>query len=248
MAPVTLEYQPRHLCIGMFVAQMSDCAHKLQHHCPTREASAEEILRWACREFGSSVAASSSFQTQGVVLLHMISVVCPGLPVFFIDTGYHFPETLAYRDRLIDRFGLNVRTIYPAIEQSELLRRYGEGLYRRDPDLCCYIHKIEPLQRALRGHEAWISGIRGDQSDVRSKDHPMLQWTEEMIDAYIADNKLPRHPLWERGYTSIGCACCTGPVRPGENLRAGRWRGREKTECGLHSHHWWKRGEAHGTD
>ena len=128
---------------------------------------AEEILTWAWETFKPRVVASSSFQTQSVPLLHIISRVCPEMPVIFLDTGFHFLETLAFRDELRARYGLNIVVARPVIGKSQLLGKYGEGLYRRDPDLCCYVNKVEPMQRVLSGMRAWVSGVRRDQTAHR---------------------------------------------------------------------------------
>jgi phosphoadenosine phosphosulfate reductase len=209
--------------------------------------SPEHILRWAWETFGAGVVASSSFQTQSVALLHMIGQVCPEMPVIFLDTGFHFPETLAYRDDLQKRFNLNITIMRAQIDKSELFRQYGEGLYRRDPDLCCYINKVEPMQRALKDKQGWISGVRRDQTANRKtlqilepqpsgllKIHPMLNWDRRQLWTYINRHDLPAHPLLSKGYMSVGCAPCTRPVGDGEDERAGRWAGTGKTECGLH--------------
>ncbi len=210
-------------------------------------ASTEEILAWTWEIFGPTVAASSSFQTQSVPLLHLISRVCPQMLVIFLDTGFHFPETLTFRDELQARFGLNIQVVRPAIEQSQLIAQYGQGLYRRDPDLCCYINKVEPMQRAIADLQGWVSGVRRDQNANRNrlsilnpqptgllKIHPMLNWTKQQVWEYIDKHNLPSHPLFSQGYLSIGCAPCTRPIFAGEDERAGRWAGMDKTECGLH--------------
>lgn len=208
-----------------------------------------EILRWAVTEFWPDVAASSSFQTQGVPLLHMIAQTTPALPIIFLDTGYHFPETLLYRDQLVARWNLNLQVVRAT---SPNKRRDGgqqvQDLYRTDPDLCCYLNKVEPMQRATAHLTAWISGIRRDQSPARAnikivelrasgllRIHPMATWTRKDIWQYIHDHNLPEHPLLAQGYLSIGCAPCTRPVFDGEDERAGRWNGHQKTECGLHT-------------
>jgi phosphoadenosine phosphosulfate reductase len=206
-----------------------------------------DILRWAWATFAPDIAASSSFQTQSLPLLHLISQVCPQMPVIFLNTGFHFPETLRYRDELQALLKLNLIIVRPAVEKSELMARYGEGLYRRDPDLCCYINKVEPMRRARAGLKAWISGIRRDQTEYRNglrilesqtdgllKIHPILNWTKKEVWAYIDQYQLPVHPLLALGYSSLGCAPCTRPVSAGENERAGRWVGLDKVECGLH--------------
>lgn len=212
------------------------------------DASADEILLRAWTEFGPDVAVSSSFQTQSVPLLHMIARVVPALPVIFLDTGYHFPETLEFRDRLVREWGLNLRIAGARIGRSEFIRSHGDDLYRRDPDLCCYINKVEPMREAVAGLRAWISGIRRDQTVERSaarvveldatgmvRVHPLLEWTGADVATYMAVHELPMHPLAARGYPSVGCAPCTSPVSSEEDPRAGRWRGTAKTECGLHT-------------
>ncbi len=210
--------------------------------------SAEEIVAWAVREFGDGAGMSCSFQSQSLPLLHIVSRVAPGLPVIFLDTGFHFPETLEFRDRLVREWGLNLRVYRAAGGRDEFLRRHGPDLYRRDPDLCCFVNKVEPMQRAMAGLRAWISGIRRDQSPEREtvkvvertaqgvvRLHPMARWTGRDVWRYIHEHDLPDHPLTAAGYLSVGCAPCTRPVALGEGERAGRWSGMGKTECGLHT-------------
>lgn len=221
---------------------------KATYNARFEQASPEVILDWAWNELGPNVAASSSFQTQSVPLLHLISDTCPDLPIIFLDTGFHFPETLRFRDDLVERFGLNVEVVHPEIEKSELFERYGDAPYRTDPDLCCHINKVEPMQRALEGRNAWINGVRKDQTEQReqlevlrwtSRDilrvHPMLSWTSRDVWTYINERDLPVHPLFEEGYVSIGCAPCTRPPTGEDGEREGRWGGTPKTECGLHT-------------
>lgn len=211
-------------------------------------APAAEILSWAWARFGALVAVSSSFQSQSVPLLHLVSQHCPAMPVIFLDTGFHFGETLRFRDQLRERLGLNIEVLHPEIQKNELMQRYGEGLYRRDPDLCCHINKVEPMDRYMVGKSAWISGVRRDQTAHRRtlrtlepaakgllKIHPMLDWTSRDVWTYINEHDLPVHPLLEQGYFSIGCAPCTRPVGAGEDERSGRWAGNDKTECGIHT-------------
>lgn len=206
----------------------------------------EGILERAWSDFGPRLAMSSSFQTQSVPLLYMVSRVIPELPILFLDTGYHFPETLQFRDRLVEQWGLNVRTLRPLESgASSALRRDLEP-YQQDPDLCCHVRKVEPLRRAMTDYNAMISGIRRDQTRVRAEAatletrngkgrvHPMLDWTESDVWNYISDHDLPVHPLYHQGYTSIGCAPCTRPVQIEGDTRSGRWAGKLKTECGLH--------------
>lgn len=212
------------------------------------QAPPEDILEWAWKTQGPDVAASSSFQTQSVPLLHLISETCPEMPIIFLDTGFHFPETLRFRDDLIDRFGLNVEVMHPEIEKDELFERQGKAPYRTDPDLCCHINKVEPMQRALEGRNVWINGVRKDQTDQREqldvlewtsrgilRVHPMLTWTSRDVWTYINEHDLPAHPLFEEGYMSIGCAPCTSPPSGDGDGREGRWSGSSKSECGLHT-------------
>jgi phosphoadenosine phosphosulfate reductase len=220
-------------------------------------ASTAEILRWAWETFAPDVATSSSFQTQSVPLLHIISQVCPEMPVIFIDTGFHFPETLAFRDKLQAQFNLNILTVRPTVTQSELLQQYGEALYRHDPDLCCYINKVQPMEWITARMKALVAGVRRDQTANRQamnvlhqpakgplQIHPLLNWTKADVQAYRQAHDLPVHPLYARGYVSVGCAPCTRPVFLGEDERAGRWAESDKKECGLHLD-WDEEGKKH---
>jgi len=226
-------------------AELFDLDHLNQEF---ETCSPQDILAWSWAHFQPDIAASSSFQTQSVPLLHMIAQVCPAMPVFFLDTGYHFPETLAFRDALQTWFGLDVQNIYSDPESKQHLENQVEPLYLRDPDLCCRIHKVEPMKRAMAGLAAWVTGVRRDQTAQRKsrrvierredglvRIHPMLNWTQRDMWAYVDRYNLPVHPLFSQGYTSIGCAPCTRPVYDNEDERAGRWSGSDKTECGLHA-------------
>jgi phosphoadenosine phosphosulfate reductase len=211
-------------------------------------AHPEEILSWAVKTFWPDIAASSSFQTQGVPLLHLLASVKPDLPIIFLDTGYHFPQTLAFRDQLAREWGLNVQIVRATVSRDSLRQQYGDEPYRHNPDLCCYVNKVEPMKHALKGFRAWISGIRRDQSPARAhtqilektpdgtvRIHPMATWTQRDIWQYNHDHNLPEHPLLAAGYLSVGCAPCTRPVYAGEDQRDGRWAGQAKVECGLHT-------------
>ena len=208
----------------------------------------QDILRWTIATYAPDAVLTCSFQHEGVALAHMLQDIAPETPVVFINTGYHFPETLAYRDLLIARYGLNVREVGPALTQAEVADRHGAELYRRDPDRCCEINKIEPLRRALVGVRAWINGRRRDQASTRRalpileelgsglvKINPLARWTSKDTYYYLKQHEIPFHPLFEQGYTSIGCEPCTRPVLAGEDERAGRWAGRDKVECGIHT-------------
>lgn len=207
-----------------------------------------DLLRAARRLFGRRLALVSSFGTESAVLLDMVASVDPALPVIFIDTGKLFRETLAYRDHLVRLLGLrDVRTVRP--DSGDLARLDPDGtLHRTDPDLCCHIRKTEPLDRALSGMAAWITGRKryqgGLRRDLPNAEHdpvsglyklnPLAAWTPEDVCTYRRLRGLPPHPLELRGYASVGCESCTTPVRPGEPPRAGRWRGIDKSECGIH--------------
>lgn len=212
------------------------------------EAEPAEILQWAVDRYAPDAVLTCSFQHEGVVLAHMLQSIAPETPIVFIDTGYHFPETLAYRDLLVERLGINLVQVGPAVAKEEVERTYGPELYRHDPDRCCEINKVEPLRRALANVRAWINGRRRDQASTRTslpvleelkngivKINPLVRWRSRDTYEYMQRHDLPLNPLFELGYTSIGCAPCTRPVLAGEDERAGRWAGRNKVECGIHT-------------
>jgi phosphoadenosine phosphosulfate reductase len=192
------------------------------------------------------VAAVSSFGTESAVLLHLMAQVDNTIPVIFVNTQKMFGETLAYRDELSERLGLRDLRVHRP-DPDLLAAKDATGLrWSFDPDGCCDIRKVQPLRRALTGFDAWLSGRKGFQSGTRTglprfeidegrlKVNPLADWDRARLDAYFAEHKLPRHPLEAKGYLSIGCAPCTSIVKPGEDPRAGRWRGWEKVECGIH--------------
>ena len=196
------------------------------------------------------VAVVSSFGAESAVLLHLVSQIDPAIPVLFLETGKHFPETLAYRDLLRERFGLaDLRSLTP--DPELLAAKDQSGLrWNYDPDGCCDIRKVQPLAKALAGFDASITGRKGFQASTRAnlprfeidssdaqgrlKINPLIDWSAETIAAYVAQHDLPQHPLVAEGYPSIGCSPCTSKVATGEDPRAGRWRGWDKTECGIH--------------
>lgn len=206
--------------------------------------SPEDILSWAYGLFGPHIAASSSFQTQSMPLLHMISRVVPAMPILFLDTGFHFQETLEFRDRITREWGLNVLDLRHPGGNAAFVEQYGR-LYERDPDLCCRLNKVVPLTAAFRRYRVWVAGIRRDQTENRSgtrvisirsdgvvKICPIAAWTGRDITRYLNRYDLPVHPLLSKGYLSVGCAPCTRSAYDSE--RSGRWAGTSKTECGLH--------------
>jgi len=208
---------------------------------------ATSLLRLAIEDlFPGRIALVSSFGADSAALLHMISEIDKATPVVFVDTKQHFPETLAYRDQLVNQLGLTnivVAEPDPAVAEAEDPEKF---LFASDPDRCCEIRKVLPLAHALDGYEAWITGRKGFQTIERSKMplfeaegervkvNPLASWTAGDILAYIKQANLPPHPLVAKGYPSIGCLPCTSAIRPGEDSRAGRWRGKGKTECGIH--------------
>ena len=210
-------------------------------------ASAQDVLRWAHETFGDGFVIASSMADG--VLPHLASTVASGIDVLFIDTGYHFPETLGTRDAVAQVYDVNVRTVLPVITVGQQEAVYGGRLLDRDPDACCAIRKVEPLARGLAPYAAWASGIRRDEATTRRsvgvvewdgkrakvKVNPLAGWTQEQYDAYVADNGILVNPLQYDGYPSIGCAPCTRRVAPGADPRSGRWaQVGDKVECGLH--------------
>lgn len=214
-------------------------------------ATPQEILRFVLAAYPNT-AISTAFGLEGCALIDMAVRIKPDVPVFTIDTDYLFPETLALKDILVARYKLDLRVVKPRLTIEAQERRHGARLYETDPDQCCAIRKVEPNRRAIAGLDAWIAGLRRDQTAVRSdaailerhehddgrpyvKVHPFANWTRRQVWDYVLDKGVPYNELLDRGYQSIGCWPCTRPVAQGEDERAGRWAGRGKTECGIHT-------------
>jgi phosphoadenosine phosphosulfate reductase len=209
----------------------------------------QAIIQWAVERFYPRLTMATAFGAEGCVLLHMLAEIEPRVRVFNLDTGYQFPETLELRDRIAERYGIEVELIRPDRSVAEYEKGHDGPLYVSNSDQCCYDRKIVPLRRALVGYDAWITAIRADQSADRAsaqvvgidpkfdlvKVNPLLTWTKRDVWAYIVTHDVPYNPLHDQGYTSIGCWPCTRSVTPGDDDRAGRWAGHAKTECGLHS-------------
>ena len=210
--------------------------------------TAEESLLWAYERFGDKLCLTCSWQKQSSVLVHMVSDLDIDIPVIELDTGLFFAETYATRERLVERYGLEL--IRPeVISVAEQHKQEGPNLWERDPDRCCHVRKVEPLERALKDFDAWISGIRREQSLTRKdaqraewseryevwKVQPLVDWDAKRVDAYIHVNEIPYNPLHDAGYPSIGCIPCTRPVSREEDERAGRWADSDKIECGIHT-------------
>lgn len=211
------------------------------------QENAEVILEYALSQFQDKISLVSSFGADSAVLLRMIADLAPNTPVLFLDTGFHFSETLEHRDQLIAQLGLtNVQSLH-AQPNILSMRDPINRLHREDPDSCCEIRKTSVLQEALLPYTAWISGRKRFQTkhrqelkvfeldrEMRIKVNPLAAWTASDVDLYLEKNNLPRHPLWDMGYRSVGCEPCTAPSFDSEDARAGRWAGCGKTECGIH--------------
>lgn len=210
-------------------------------------APAELIIEWAADTFGNRFCITSSMADG--VLAHLASSVVPGIDLVFLDTGYHFAETLGTRDAVEATLPVNLVTVAPELSVAEQDAEYGKDLFNRDPDLCCAMRKVAPLEQALSEYDAWATGLRReethdrviapvvgwDEAKGKVKVSPLARWTEEDMDRYIQDNGVLVNPLQYDGYPSIGCWPCTRRVTAGEDPRSGRWAGTEKTECGIHA-------------
>jgi phosphoadenosine phosphosulfate reductase len=210
-------------------------------------ASPETILAWAVEKF-PKIALACSFGAEDVVLVDMLQKISPKTDIFYLDTNVHFKETYETRDRLEKRYGVKFIQVLPKLTLEEQAAQFGDELWKRDPNKCCNIRKVDPLTDILKNYDAWITGIRRDQAPTRAnakkveydvkfgliKFNPLASWTSEDVWNYIRANDVIYNPLHDQNYPSIGCEHCTRPVAPGEDPRAGRWSGFEKTECGLH--------------
>ena len=198
-------------------------------------------------QVGKKVFATSSFQTNSVALLHIISRIDPSIPVYMMNTGFLFPETLMFRDQLIEEFGLNVVVLNSETPRLQQRCSMGRFLFASDPDSCCHINKVVPLEPVIASHDVWINGVRASQSSTRKsmkklqptkrilRYHPLLNWDSRMVYQYLEENNLPKHPLENDGYVSVGCRPCTRKWVDSIDDRGGRWSGLNKTECGLHT-------------
>ena len=198
------------------------------------------------RAEGKRLFATSSFQTNSVVLLHVLSRIDKSIPVYFINTGFHFPETITYKDKVTRLLGLRVVDLLPHVPKAMQCNASGDLMFTYDPDYCCFLNKVQPVEALLDQYDVWINGVRSEQNRIRGtfreeehtghdtmRYHPILQWTAQDMQAYIQEHDLPVHPLEKKGYKSIGCEPCTRPAN-GKDEREARWAGMKKTECGLH--------------
>jgi phosphoadenosine phosphosulfate reductase len=224
-------------------AELSGAAERLETEAPA------EILAWAAARFSPRLTFATGFGPEGLVILDLISRHHLAIDVFTLDTGLLFPETYALWRRLESRYGLTIRAVKPQLTVAEQAAQHGERLWDGAPDQCCAMRKMAPLREELKSFDAWITAIRrdqtGDRADARVverdprfgllKINPLARFTHADVWDYIREHDVPVNPLHAKGYPSIGCWPCTTPIGAGEDLRAGRWRGREKTECGLHA-------------
>lgn len=210
----------------------------------------QDILAWALKTYAPGVTLACSFGgASGMALLDMVMKLDPSVPVFYLDTGLLFPETYDLVERASSHYGITPIAVRPGLTVERQAEEYGEALWSREPDRCCELRKVIPQREALSGYNAWITGLRRDQSSTRAatpavqwdskfelaKISPLVNWTERQVWRYLSANTVPYNALHARGYPSIGCTYCTRPVAEGEDSRAGRWSGFAKTECGLHT-------------
>ncbi|MBB72246.1 MAG: phosphoadenylyl-sulfate reductase [Legionellales bacterium] len=209
----------------------------------------QDILGWATGQFGADLIMATSYGLEGMVIIHMLHELKANLTIINLDTGYQFPETLRMQEAIKDTYGFDITLVKASTTTEEYEAKYGGKVYEMDPNQCCFDRKVRPLQNALAGKPAWISSIRREQTPQRAaagivewddkfnliKINPLANWTLEQVNSFINDNKIPTHPLYQRGFKSIGCWPCTRAVEADEAERAGRWSGFEKLECGLHT-------------
>lgn len=224
-------------------------SEQIQAACQQLEnAEPQTVLRWAVDTFYPKLTMATAFGAEGCCIIHMLAEIEPGVRIFNLETGYQFPETLELRERIKQRYGIEVEYIRPELTVEEYEAEHGGPLYRHRPDQCCYDRKILPLRRAVEGYNAWISSIRADQTEHRRvagmvqwdpkfnlvKVNPLLRWDRKAVWSFIMKHEVPYNPLHDQNYPSIGCWPCTRPVLNGDDERAGRWAGSVKKECGLH--------------
>jgi phosphoadenosine phosphosulfate reductase len=210
-------------------------------------APAEDVIKWAARTFGSRLCITSSMTD--AVIVDLTSRHVPGIDVLFLDTGYHFAETIGTRDAVSVVYPVNVINVTPPTTVAEQDAELGPKLYARNPDLCCYLRKVVPLEQSLEPYDAWITGVRREETGARTdtkviawdarrqmvKVNPIVEWSQQDVDDYISEHGVIVNPLVYDGYPSIGCQTCTARVEAGSDPRSGRWAGTSKTECGIHT-------------
>jgi phosphoadenosine phosphosulfate reductase len=211
-------------------------------------SSVEDILEWAVERFAPRLVMTSNFGAEGVVVIDKLARIAPQIPIIYLETGFQFNETDRLKEKIRERYRVNIVEQRAELSVAGQNRLYGENLYERNPDLCCRIRKVEPLNKTLERYDGWIAALRRDQSPTRAKIgvvewnarhglvkiHPLATWTRRDVWDYIIRHKLPYHPLYDDGYASIGCEPCTRRVAAGGHERSGRWEGKGKLECGIH--------------
>src|SRR5262245_32732696 len=241
--PTDVGHSPRYELTDELVSEISRENERLEG------AEPQEILRWATERFAPRFTMATAFGPEGMVLIHMLAEIAPETPIFNLDTGYQFQETLELREQVKRRYGIAVEMKRADTTVEEYERQHGGPVYRTNPDQCCFDRKVKVLEQAVVGMHAWASAIRRDQSPDRAdapivgwdkkfslvKVSPLANWTKQKVWGFITEHDIPYNPLHDQGYTSIGCWPCTRAVLLGEDERAGRWSGFAKTECGLHS-------------
>ena len=236
------------MTVGVSALNHSDLRELAAHGAAELDgADAETLLRWTDEHFAGTYVVASNMQD--AVLVQMAAKVRPGVDVLFLDTGYHFAETIGTRDAVEAVYGVNIVNVRPELSVAEQDERHGKDLFAREPNECCRMRKVEPLSKALRGFSAWVTGIRRVEAPTRAnaplisfdeafglvKINPLAAWSDEEVQDYIATHGILVNPLVDEGYPSIGCAPCTAKPEPGADPRSGRWQGLAKTECGLHA-------------
>lgn len=224
-------------------AELAEVSAQLEENGPAA------ALTWAFEQFGGDdIALACSFGAEDLALVDMICKVKSGARLFYLDTNFLFPETYAVIEKVRDKYDIQMEQVLPLLTPEQQAVQHGDALWSTEPDACCAIRKVEPLKRVLGGLKAWITGIRREQSPTRAnaqvvewdqkfnlvKINPLVTWKDAVVWKYILENNVPYNLLHDQGYPSIGCTYCTRPVKPGEDPRAGRWSGHNKTECGLH--------------
>lgn len=240
---------------------LREAVHRARHSGADRDIPS--LLQWAHELLGDGLMMSTAFGKSGMCILHLVKDLIPGLPVYFLDTGFHFRETLEYAETIRREWRVNLIAHRPKVYGVEFVRQFGEKLYETNPDLCCHKNKVEPFRELFGAegrYQGWITGVRRDQASTRAqadplevleggllKVQPLALWTRERVEAYIEEHRIELHPLFAQGYTSIGCEPCTSRNSDSSDERAGRWAGKAKTECGLHTF-WKKSSPANSTE
>ena len=210
--------------------------------------STDKILQWGFDCFGKKMVIGTGFGLSGMVILDRIQKLNLPVTVFYLDTEQLFPETYQLKEKIREWFQVNIEAVHPELSLNEQAQKFGKELWKKDPDKCCYLRKMQPLENYLSGKKAWVTGVRRSQADTRKeteiiewdpenqvvKINPLARWSEKDVWNYIEENNLPYNPLHDRGYPTIGCVPCTVPADTGNGNRTGRWKNQEKTECGIH--------------